>query len=208
MMTHQGIHFQLIDLPAVSPEHPIPWLANALQTADACLFVVALSDPACLEEVEAAHAVLQERRVSLSEVWPFGPGTMTTAAPGDEDPFALRLPTLLLANKADRLGDPAAELRAFLELSSLRYPALAVSPSPARGWARSGRGSSITSASCASTRRRRPSTRPDPSVRPATGTDRRGVARLVHKDLARTLRHARVRGHAGSRASSWVASIG
>ena len=40
MMTHEGIHFQLIDLPAVSPEHPIPWLASTLQTADACLFVV------------------------------------------------------------------------------------------------------------------------------------------------------------------------
>jgi ribosome-interacting GTPase 1 len=51
MLAHEGIHFQLIDLPAVSPEHPIPWLANALQTADACLLVVALSEPTCLRRL-------------------------------------------------------------------------------------------------------------------------------------------------------------
>src|SRR5215510_6336627 len=37
MMPHAGIHFQLVDLPAIAPEHPVPWLASALQTADACL---------------------------------------------------------------------------------------------------------------------------------------------------------------------------
>ncbi len=34
MMTHEDIHLQLVDLPAVSTEHPVPWLAAALQTAD------------------------------------------------------------------------------------------------------------------------------------------------------------------------------
>ena len=53
MMPHEDIHFQLVDLPAVCPEHPIPWLASALQTADASLLVMALDDPACLEQVEA-----------------------------------------------------------------------------------------------------------------------------------------------------------
>jgi len=34
-MTSEDIHFQLVDLPAVSREHPVPWLASAPQTADA-----------------------------------------------------------------------------------------------------------------------------------------------------------------------------
>jgi uncharacterized protein len=198
MMTHQGIHFQLIDLPAVSPEHPIPWLANALQTADACLFVVALSDPACLEEVEAAQAVLRERRVSLSEVWPFGPEVLTSAAEADEDPFAIRLPTLLLANKGDRLADPTAELGVFLELTSLRYPALAVSAVTGAGlgeigpWLFDHLG--VVRVYTKAPGRQPDRTHPFALRRGQTIED---VARLVHKDLARTLRHARVWGHAG-----------
>jgi hypothetical protein len=74
------------------------------------------------EEVEAAHAALRERRVALSEVWPFEAQAMEPAAERDDDPFVLRLPTLLVANKADPLADPAAELRAFLELPPFRYP--------------------------------------------------------------------------------------
>ena len=45
MMPYEGIRFQLLDLPAVSPEHPVPWLASTLQTADACLLVMDLADP-------------------------------------------------------------------------------------------------------------------------------------------------------------------
>src|SRR5262250_1225564 len=51
MMPHEDIYFQLVDLPAVSPEHPVPWLASTLEPALAA----------------------------------------------DDEPFALRLPTLLLA---------------------------------------------------------------------------------------------------------------
>jgi uncharacterized protein len=198
MMTHEGIHFQLIDLPAVSPEHPIPWLANTLQTADACLFIVALSDPACLEEVEAAHAVLRERRVSLSEAWPFGTERTESAAVGDEDPFALRLPTLLLANKADRLADPAAELRAFLELSPIRFPALAVSAVSAAGLAEIGPWL-FHHLGIVRVYTKAPGRSPDRSHPFALrrGQTVEDVARLVHKDLARTLRHARVWGPTG-----------
>src|SRR5712692_5696706 len=119
MMPHEDIHFQLVDLPPVSPEHPVPWLASALQTADASLLVVALDDPACLEQVEAVQSVLREERVDLSHRW-----EVAAESPGEGDrdagdPFALRLPTLLLANKADRLVDPASELQAFLDVTGL-----------------------------------------------------------------------------------------
>lgn len=67
MMPYEDIHFQLVDLPAVSPEHPVSWLASALQTADACLLVMDLGDPACVERVEVLHAVLREKRVTLTD---------------------------------------------------------------------------------------------------------------------------------------------
>jgi hypothetical protein len=208
MMTHEGIHFQLIDLPAVSPEHPVPWLANTLQTADACLFIVALSDPACLEEVEAAHAVLRERRVSLSEVWPFGTEVTESAAARDEDPFALRLPTLLLANKADRLTDPASELRAFLELSPIRFPALAVSAVRGAGLGEIGpwlfRHLGIVRVYT-----KAPGRHPTGATRSLCGGGRR--SRTWRGSSTRTSRgHFAMRGCGAprdSRASSWVASI-
>src|SRR5919197_5549749 len=49
MMAHEDIHFQLVDLPAISPEHPVPWIADAVQTADGSLLVVDLSDAACVD---------------------------------------------------------------------------------------------------------------------------------------------------------------
>jgi len=160
MLPHEDICFQLVDLPAVSPEHPLPWLASTLGTAEAGLLVVALDDPT--------------------------------------NPFALRLPTLLLANKADRLADAEAELRAFLELTGLRYPALALSATTGRGlgevgpWLFSHLGlvRVYTKAPGRSPARERPFT-----VR--RGQTVEDVARLVHKDLARSLKYARVWGRAG-----------
>jgi len=149
MMLHEDISFQLVDLPALSPEHPVPWLANTLQTADACLLVVDLSDPGCVEQVEVAHAALGERGVTLTGRWELAAGSPREAGERDDDPFALRLPALLLANKADRLANAEAELPAFLELAGLGYPALAVSAST--GWRTSGtsrgRSDAATSAS-------------------------------------------------------------
>ena len=69
MMPHENISFQLVDLRAVSAEHPVPWLASTLQTADAALLVVDLADPACLEQVETVRSVLRERGVTLTDRW-------------------------------------------------------------------------------------------------------------------------------------------
>src|SRR5215475_14273108 len=126
MMPHENIAFQLVDLPAVAPEHPLPWLASTLQTADAALLVVDLCDPACLDQVETVRAGLRGCRVTLVERW--GP-----TLEGADDPFALQLPTLLLANKVEGLAEPDAELRAFLDVTGLRYPALAVSAATGQG---------------------------------------------------------------------------
>jgi uncharacterized protein len=195
MMPHEDIAFQLVDLPAVSSEHPVPWLASTLQTADAGLLVVDLGDPACVEQTEAVQTVLRECRVSLTSRWDPAAQLATAAPPGDDDPFAVQLPTLLVANKADCLADADAELGAFLEVTGLRYPALAVSATTGRGlgeigpWLFSHLGivRVYTKAPGRAPRQDRPFTL-------RRGQTVEDVARLVHEDLARSLKYARVWG--------------
>ena len=198
MMPHEGIHFQLVDLPAISPDHPVPWIASALQTADACLLVVDVGDPECLEQVEALHAILRERRVTLTDRPEPAGEPAGTAAAGDGNPFALRLPALLLANKADLLPDPETDLRTFLEIAGLSYPALAVSATMGRGLGEIGRWL-FTHLGIVRVYTKAPG-RPPNRDRPFTlrrGQNVEDVARLVHKDLARALKYARVWGTAG-----------
>ena len=132
MLAYEDIQFQLLDLPSVSSEVMEPWLPNALQTADAALLVVDLGDPACLEHVDALITNLEAKKISL-----VAPEQETKpAATGDEliDPFHLRLPTLLMVNKADQIGpDPTAELDTFRQLSAVRFPALIVSAETGQG---------------------------------------------------------------------------
>mgnify|MGYP001098783039 CR=1 FL=1 len=44
MLRWEDVHFQLVDLPAIAAEHPLPWLTATLQSADACLLVVDLAE--------------------------------------------------------------------------------------------------------------------------------------------------------------------
>jgi ribosome-interacting GTPase 1 len=190
MMTHEDVHVQLVDLPAVSPEHPLPWLASALQTADACLLVVDLSESSCVEQVQALHAILRDKHVTLTERW----DAVTTGTDvGDGDPFALRLPALMLANKADLAADEAAEVEVFRELTGLNYPALAVSAITGQGLGEVG----AWLFGHLGIVRVYTKTPGKPAEKDRPFTLRRGqtvedVARLVHKDLAHSLKYARV----------------
>src|SRR5512139_1881979 len=58
MLPHEDVQFQLVDLPAVAPEHPVPWLAGALQSADAALLVLDLREPSCVEQLQAVRTIL------------------------------------------------------------------------------------------------------------------------------------------------------
>jgi ribosome-interacting GTPase 1 len=196
MMPHEDVHFQLVDLPAVSPEHPTPWLASALQTADACLLVVDLGDPDCVGEIEMVHDMMRERGVTLAERWETVHAVNEHAA--DDDPFALSLPTLLLANKADAVADAGAELRTLMDLVGLHYPALAVSAMSGQGLGEIGARLfdhlGIVRVYTKAPGKPAERSRPYALRRGQTVAD---VARLVHKDLARSLKHARVWGASG-----------
>lgn len=193
MLSHEDIHFQLVDLPAVSPEHPVPWLASALQTADACLLVVDLGEPACVDQLQAVHAILADKRVWLTDAWDSG----SVAASGD-DPFALRLPTLLLANKAERIPNLEVELRALLDLTGLRYPWLAVSAATGQGLGELGPWL-LRHLGVVRVYTKAPG-KPPEKARPFTlrrGQTVEDVALLVHHDLAHRLKYARIWGAAG-----------
>jgi hypothetical protein len=195
MMPHEDIAFQLVDLPAISPGHSVPWIGGTLQSADAALLIMDLAEPDCLEQLQAVLAILAQKRVTLTERWP---GGSEAVDPQDDDPFAVRLPALLLANKADRIPDIGKELAAFRELSGARFPALAVSAATGQGLGEIGpwlfRNLGIVRAYT-----KAPGHAPDRG-RPytlRTGQTVADVARLVHRDLERSLRYARVWGHDG-----------
>ncbi len=193
MMPHEDIAFQLIDLPPLSPEHPIPWIGNALQPADACLMVVDLCEAGCMERAVAVRDVLAQRKVVLSAGWPGDTGTTRLPADLEWDPFTIHLPTLLIVNKTDQVADPKAEIEVFADLTNLRYPTMAVSATTGAGldqigpwlFERLGIVRVYTKA---------PGKPPD-MERPYT--IRRGgsvlqVAELIHRDIADSLKFARV----------------
>ncbi|HSR15607.1 MAG TPA: GTPase [Gemmatimonadales bacterium] len=123
MVPVRDIALQLVDLPSVSPRHPVPWIGNAVQAADGCLLVLDLAEPGCVEATVEAVDMLQDRKVVLVEDWPADEGPRH----GEGDPFTTFLPTALLVNKSDRLDDPQAELQVLRDLTGYGFPALCVS---------------------------------------------------------------------------------
>lgn len=137
MLPHEDIQFQLVDLPPISADYIEPWLGGTLQNADAVLLVVDLSDPDCVDELEAVERRLEEKKIdlvaripgrtdTLLEV-PHDGGPEGSSGEAFEDPFRVRLPALLAASKADLYSDPEAELETFRELAPDPFVSLAVS---------------------------------------------------------------------------------
>jgi ribosome-interacting GTPase 1 len=198
MLRWEDVLLQLVDLPAISAEHPLPWLGSTLQSADAALLVVDLSDPDCVQHVESVQKLLGERHVSLLTDWPALGSDASAALPqlADADVFAVRLPTLLVASKADRLDHPDTDLEALAELEEPHFPTLLVSAESGLGldalgpwlWRALGLVRVYTK------------TPGKPALQDKPFTLRHGeqtvgdVARLVHRDLERTLKYARVWG--------------
>lgn len=196
MFDHEDVSFQLVDLPPLSPEHPIPWIANTLQSADGCLFIVDVSRPGCVEQVLGALDLLAERKVRVSSVWPGDDGA--EADGDDDDPFTLFLPTVLVASKSDIVDHARDELTVLEELTGLDCPVLSVSSVSGDGLPELG---SFLFDHLAVVRvyTKKPGEDVDDG-RPYTV--RRGdtvldVARLVHRDIAASLKYARLFGGHG-----------
>ena len=194
MYIHEDVSFQMVDLPPISGDHPIPWIVNALQPADACLLVVDLADPDCIDLVIATRDLLAERRVMLTDVWPSDDPVHRKTNDG-LSAFSLVLPTLLVAAKSDLNPQSGAELKILEDLAGISFPALSVS-------ALSGEG--LDSLGDALTRRlqivriyTKIPGRPADMSRPFTvrrGQTVADVAHLVHREMAESFRFARIWG--------------
>ena len=194
MLPWEDIHFQLIDLPPVSGELMEPWLINALQPADGVLLVIDVSDPDCLDQVPTILERLKEKKAFLTAEWP-GLEPAEPPNPSEtDDPFRLDLPTVLIANKSDLDPDPE-EVEILEELLGLRFPALTMSAKIGDGLDELGR-FLFRALEVVRVYTKTPG-KPADTDKPFTV--RRGdtvldVARLVHKDIERGLKFARMWG--------------
>lgn len=192
MLPIDDIAVQLVDLPPISDTHEIPWIANAMQQADGALLVIDLGHAGCVEEVVVLHDVLTARKVSLSPVWP---ASSATAATADDDPFALSLPTVVIANFADEIDHLDEELPVLRELTGYAYPVLSTSAATGAGLAEVGPWL-FRQLGIVRVYTKIPHEPPDMG-RPFTvrsGQTVLDVARLVHRDFAESLQFARLWG--------------
>lgn len=194
MAPFEDIHIQLIDLPPVSNEFMEAWMVNALQPADAAMLVFDLNDPECLEQVPLVLERLAEKRIYLGTAWP---GLDTPDARQQDDSnhvFSLNLPTLLIANKSDLDPDPG-EVEVLEELLGLSYPALTVSAKTGDGLDEIGaflfKALEIVRVYTKTPGKPAEMDKPFTVSRGGTVLD---VAQLVHKDIAESLKFARMWG--------------
>jgi uncharacterized protein len=197
MLLHEDVQLQVVDLPPVAEDYMEPWMSGTLHNADAVALVVDLTDPACVDQLDAVERRLAEKRVSLVPRL----GAPPYAAPGEGgddaslDPFRARLPALLLANKADLTADPAAELAVFREIAPDPFDSLAVSAETGAGLAAVGP-ALFSLLGIVRVYSKVPGHPPDlgrPFALRGGGTVR-DVAQQVHRGMAAELKFARVWG--------------
>lgn len=198
MLPFEDINFQLVDLPPLTRERPVPWIGNALQPTDACLLVVDLQDPDCIDSVLTIRELLAERRITLTADWSRPGEHDTEDADIITDPFAITLPTLMIVAKIDLMTGRDAELAAFHELLGTRFPAIEFSVRSREGIDSIG-GWLFEKLEIVRVYTKVPG-KPIDTQKPYTvfsGDTVHDVAVQVHRDLADTLRFARLWGVSG-----------
>ena len=86
MLTFEEVQLQLVDLPPVSVDHMESWVPQIIRNADAVLWIVDLSDDAVLDHMESTLEILRGAKIE----------------------FAARK-TLIVGNKADAVGSEDRE---------------------------------------------------------------------------------------------------
>lgn len=179
----EGIPLELIDTPPLLPDHVVPGLLGTIRGADIVALVVAAAD-ACLSQVADTEAILAARGVTLRTI-------PVRRIPAPES--GLRS-GLVIANQVDLGGrDAAAALRCRL---AGRLEVLEVSAATGTGleaWFRRLRDLLEVIRVYAKEPGKPPET-DRPFVLPA-GSTVVDLARLIHRDLPRSMRQARLWGH-------------
>lgn len=179
---------QLVDLPPISSRHPIPWIGNTLQSADGALLVIDLGVPGCVELIVQTQEILSERKVTLAETW-------DASRSPDDDPFMIRLPTLLVANKSDVIPDIEDDLDVCRDLGNFHFPTVIVSAETGDGTDAIGpwlfRNLNIVRVYTKAPGKDADMDRPYTVRYGATVGD---VSQMVHRELAASFHHARIWG--------------
>jgi ribosome-interacting GTPase 1 len=166
-----------------------------LHPADASLLVVDPADPASPEAVGYVRDRLREKKISLTAEWPADAAPVAADSDDEiEDPFQIRLPTLLVANKSDLSAGPA-DLDALIELADLEFPGVTVSVETGSGLEQIA-AFLFEHLGIVRVYTKLPG---KPPVNDKPFTVRKGatvldVATLVHRDLAGSLKYARAWG--------------
>jgi len=185
MMFHHGIPVQLIDTPALDPNVTERWISGLIRNADMAVLVLDLARDDLLEQWESAHFVLEDLKIRL-----IGPSGQKAF----EDHGWAALPAIYLGNKCamDEAGERLSILRELFEELPPIHPVSA----------RTGSGLEefkqlvIDSMRLIRVFSKPPGKEPDmehPFVlrRGATVSE---LANMVHKDLAKKMKFARVWG--------------
>jgi hypothetical protein len=186
MMPFEDVQVQLVDTPAVAPQHTEPYLANLARNADGVLLVLDLT----ADDVEAGALALLGV-LEKARVWP-----AARPLPPDASPLLASRPVIVLGNKSDL--DPDGTFAALArEAVGADLPFRAVSAEHGAGLEDLRR---VLFAELDRIRiyAKEPGKKPDmerPFVlrRGATVQD---LATAVHRDLAQRIKYARIWGSA------------
>ncbi|MBI4541109.1 MAG: TGS domain-containing protein [Gemmatimonadetes bacterium] len=191
MMPFKDAQVQLVDTPPVTREHWVEWIPELLRRADACVLMTDLSLDDPWEPVSAILTMLEARGVLVGEA-------------SSEEFIDVRLPALLVANKAD-LAAGESRLADLRRQAGGRFSVEVVSVLRHEGLERLKR-SIFETLGVMRVYAKPPGKRADrsePFVLPV-GSTVLILAERIHKDLAQKFRYARVWGRSGEFAGQRV----
>jgi ribosome-interacting GTPase 1 len=184
MMMYEDVGFQLVDLPPISPDYNEHWLFDAHRRADMIWLVLHAENP--LSGYELVRELLAQKRIHLHHAF--------EQAPDELDWAWVPQPTLLVITGSDR-EDAAENLEILRELVDLPFPVHLCSTITGEGLDEL-RALTFRAANIIRIYTKQPGKDPD-MERPFTvpsGTTVEDLAYRIHKDLASTMRSARIWG--------------
>ena len=184
MMMYEDVGFQLVDLPPISRDYNEHWLFDAYRRADMVWLVLSAQRP--LSGFELVQEFLAQKRIHLYPAF--------EESPDELDWAWVPQPTLLVVTGSD-LPEAAENLEIMRELVEVPYPTHLCSTVTGEGLD-SLRELTFRATDIIRIYTKQPGKDPD-MARPftvPTGTTVEELAYRIHKDLARTMRSARIWG--------------
>jgi ribosome-interacting GTPase 1 len=183
MMRYEDVSIQLVDMPPLSPQAPVPWYCSVVRYGNAALLVVSLASDDILTEVEDLARMLADGKVVLAA---------RNEPAGQFDTGVAALRTLMVATHA-HAPDAAARLELLQEVTGQRWPVVTLdledpaSAEPLRKAIYDMLGLIRTYSKLPG----KPPDRADPFVLKA-GTTVEVLAGRIHKEMKEGLQYARI----------------